>query len=100
MIFGQLPAINLDAEDYTRLIDWSQACITEPLLTASLSESELCSVGETVPSYPVHTQAVERAVRRDTSRVGSGWTKRAPRLHMRQTQTSYSHASVRVETGF
>ena len=62
MIFGQLPAINLDAEDYTRLIDWSQACITEPPLTASLSEPELCSVCETVSSYPVHTQAVERAV--------------------------------------
>lgn len=58
----QLPAINFDAENYTQLIDWSQERITEPPLTASLSEHELSSVGESMPSYPVHTQAVERAV--------------------------------------
>ena len=58
----QLPVINFDAEHYTQLINWSQVYITEPPLTSSLSESELRSIGESMPPYPVHTQAVERAV--------------------------------------
>ena len=31
-------------------------------MTASLSEQELYAIGASMPSYPEHTQAVERAV--------------------------------------
>ena len=58
----QLPKINFDAVHYSQLIDWSKERIIEPPLTLSVSEADLLSFGESVPKFPVHTQAVERAV--------------------------------------
>ncbi|XP_043238696.1 uncharacterized protein LOC122390101 [Amphibalanus amphitrite] len=60
-----IPVVNFDATTYTDLISWDGR-ITQPPLLRDLSHSELVHVMDaplTVPPYPVHTQAVERAVR-------------------------------------
>ncbi len=64
----QVPPINLNAKDYTEMIDWRKVKITEPPLTARLSKAELESVYERKKelSYfnlPCHTQAVKRCVK-------------------------------------
>ena len=61
-----VPKINFKATSYTQLIDLQKPGITEPPLTLSMSDAQISSFKETpfeVPSYPCHTQAVERAVR-------------------------------------
>ena len=61
-----LPTINFNAQRYTDLIDWAAEDVTEPPLLRDLSDSELCEISAAplqIPAYPVHTQAVERAVR-------------------------------------
>ena len=61
-----LPTVNFEATDYTRMIDWSTVQCTEPPLTMEMSEEDVMAIIETphtFPPYPNHTQAVERAVR-------------------------------------
>lgn len=65
-----VPALNFDAEDYTKMITWQDFKITEPPLTSSLSDEALKSIvksglGTTknIKNYPCHTQAVERCVK-------------------------------------
>ncbi|KAF2894144.1 hypothetical protein ILUMI_12031 [Ignelater luminosus] len=54
-----------DAEDYTRLINWSKTKITEPLLTKQISDDDLKKMIKNVPKeidilkFPCHIQAVE-----------------------------------------
>ena len=60
-----IPVVNFDATTYTDLISWDDR-LTQPPLLRDLSRSELVHLMDaplTVPPYPVHTQAVERAVR-------------------------------------
>ena len=60
------PKINLKAENYYDLVDWSTEPCTEPPLTLDFSEEKLLNVISqpyTLPNYPSHTQAVERKVR-------------------------------------
>ena len=48
------------------MIDWEAERLSEPPLTSNKTEVELLSFKETpfsVPKYPCHTQAVERAIR-------------------------------------
>ena len=65
-----LPTVNTAADDITELIDWQakppHLLITEPPLTVDLSDDALLEIVQTplqVDPYPVHTVAVERAVK-------------------------------------
>ena len=61
-----LPTINFDAQRYVDIIDWTAEEITEPPLLCDLSDAELQEITTApleIPAYPVHTQAVERAIR-------------------------------------
>ena len=61
-----LPMVNMEAEDITQLIDWQAELVTEPPLTVDLSDAALLEISRTplqVDHYPVHTVAVERAVK-------------------------------------
>ncbi|KAF0291217.1 hypothetical protein FJT64_001141 [Amphibalanus amphitrite] len=61
-----LPTINFGAQRYVDLIDWAAEKVTEPPLLRDLSVTELQGIAAAplrVSAYPVHTQAVERAVR-------------------------------------
>ena len=61
-----LPAVNMAAEDITQLIDWQEELVTESPLTADLYDAALLDILRTplqVDHYPVHTVAVERAVK-------------------------------------
>jgi hypothetical protein len=56
---------HLQAKIYVDLVDWSVEQKTEPPLTMKLSEDVILSAFEKpllLPSYPSHTQAVERTV--------------------------------------
>ena len=60
-----IPKINFEATGYPDMIDWETSKLSEPPLTASLTNEQLTMVKETplaVPDYPCHTQAVERGV--------------------------------------
>ena len=70
--FGQIeirsfniPSIRFTAETYVHMIDWETSLITEPPFTKHLSEeillNSVCTPME-IPSYPCHTQAVERTI--------------------------------------
>lgn len=62
----QLPKLQFDAVSFPELIDWERETVTEPPLMRDLQDEELERLKEApliVPAYPVHTQAVERAVR-------------------------------------
>lgn len=70
----QIPALNLEAQDYIALINWQDYKITEPPLTMRYSEHELKEIialgcvtedGTIMqfPNFPCHTQAVERCVK-------------------------------------
>ena len=55
-----------DARDWDDIIDWEKICITEPALTATLTDEEIKNIKEKpldVPRYPNHTQSVERCVK-------------------------------------
>ena len=59
------PEINKEAESYIELIDWSTEQKTEPPLTMKLTREQLLKALEEpliLPSYPCHTQDVERVV--------------------------------------
>ena len=64
-----LPAVNMGADDITNLIDWQQELVTEPPLTADLSDAALLDIVQTplqVDHYTIRcTQLpyVERAVK-------------------------------------
>ena len=59
------PKINLAAKSYTDMIDWSKEQKTEPPLTIQMTQNEILESLEKplkLPSYPCHTQDVERLV--------------------------------------
>ena len=61
-----LPTLNFDASSYIELIDWSTETVTQPPLLRHLTDDQLQAIQHTplqMPSFPAHTQAVERAVR-------------------------------------
>jgi hypothetical protein len=65
-----VPELNYDSSDYIDLIDWQNTNITEPPLTADLSDAVIVDMvknGESsvvdFPRFPCHTQAVERCVK-------------------------------------
>ena len=61
------PELNLEAPNLQEMISWKGAM--KPVLTCKLSREELLKFREVkmeVPYYPVHTQAIERAVKEVT----------------------------------
>ena len=66
------PTVNFGAAAVSQLISWDVEAITEPPLLRRLSDGGLQAIVETPPTvvpYPVHTQAVERAVKTVTRRA-------------------------------
>ena len=60
------PKVNFQAQNYFDLIDWDSVPCTEPPLTMDMSlDAIMAIIGEPLclPSYPNHTQDVERMVR-------------------------------------
>lgn len=93
----KVPALNFDAEDYTKIITWQEFEITEPPLTSNLSDEALKSIVKSglgtiqnTRNYPCHTQAVERCIKlvTEASSAVCGEHKRdgfiRARLHSRQ----------------
>ena len=70
----KLPTINFAATHYTELLEWEKELITEPPLTTDLTDAELqdiCCQPLQIAAFPVHTVAVERAVKVVTEAAGS-----------------------------
>ena len=64
-----IPELRFDAADYTDMIDWSSEALYEPCLTVGLTNSQVTDLKYTalsLPSYPAHTQSVERLVKQTT----------------------------------
>lgn len=62
----QLPTLNFEASTVDQMIDWEKENVTEPPLLRDLDDERLRSIAEApleLAPYPVHTQAVERAVK-------------------------------------
>ena len=62
----RLPKLDFSASSYSELINWTAETVTQPPLLRHLTDDDLQAIQHTplqLPSYPVHTQAVERAVR-------------------------------------
>ncbi|XP_043230069.1 uncharacterized protein LOC122385687 [Amphibalanus amphitrite] len=63
----RLPELNFSASAYTEVISWSPPeSVTQPPLLRHLTDEQLQAIEHSplqLPNYPVHTQAVERAVR-------------------------------------
>ena len=62
----RIPRVEFSASRYTELINWEAEEITEPPLTAHLSDEDIHAILESplqVQNYPVHTQDVERTWR-------------------------------------
>ena len=81
----KIPALNFDAEDYTKIMTWEEFEITEPPLTANLSDEALKSIVKSglgtfqnIKKYLCHTQAVERCIKLVTEASNSvcGYQKR------------------------
>ena len=69
-----LPRVNFSASDFTELLDWDAEHITEPPLTMNLSDAEVQAIRGAaleVDAFPVHTVAVERAVKVVTESAGA-----------------------------
>lgn len=54
--------IDLNADNYTSLLDWSKCDIYEPPLTRGLSKRELTNLTNLKFDFPCHSQQVERCV--------------------------------------
>ena len=65
----KVPSLNFDANDYIDLIDWSKEIITSPPVMQSFSDEEIIrmikskNIDIKFPSFPCHTQSVERCVK-------------------------------------
>jgi len=65
-----VPPINFYCTDYTTMIDWTTARVTQPPVTMSISDDDLrefipepTTPVVTFDRYPCHTQAVERCTK-------------------------------------
>ena len=64
----RIPELNFDCKDYHNIISWQSIDVTEPPATTAISDPELDNYISTkhlfkVAKYPLHTQAVERAIK-------------------------------------
>lgn len=61
-----IPQLNFEAVNFEDIINWTGTTVTEPPLTAHMSDDELTECSNQpiqLPFYPCHTQAVERTVK-------------------------------------
>lgn len=61
-----VPSLNMNAKDYTDMIDWAKIEVTEPPLIKDLNEHNLRKIIENgfefdILEYPCHNQSVERS---------------------------------------
>ena len=85
-----LPTVNFCATGISQLIDWEKETVTEPPLLCHLDDDGLGGIIETpltVAPYPVHTQAVERAVKTVTEACG--------KVHGEEARHSYICATIK-----
>ena len=61
-----VPQLNIDASSYIDLIEWTDAIVSEPSFTASLTSNDIRKMiksntfsGIETPDLPCHTQSVE-----------------------------------------
>ena len=67
------PELNLKAKSLVDLIQWEEISVTESALTCCLSKNEIERLRNsrlTLPSFPSHTQGVERVIRELTAVCG------------------------------
>lgn len=63
------PSLNLNASHYHEMVDWQNTPVTEPPATKKIPDEELKRLitnkekPSCIPSFPCHTQAVERAIK-------------------------------------
>lgn len=62
------PIIQIDADDYTKLIDWDREPVTPPPLLRNLSDQEVNELVNhpeklSLEAYPIHTIDVERTIK-------------------------------------
>ena len=65
--FFKVPPLQFNATHYTRMIQWKKKFLSEPPVTKELSDEVISSaIAEPLnfPKYPVHTQSVERCVKK------------------------------------
>ncbi|CAH2109254.1 unnamed protein product [Euphydryas editha] len=63
-----VPPLNMNAKDYTEMIDWKMIEVTEPPLIKDLNEDDLRNIIENglksdILAYPCHNQSVERSIK-------------------------------------
>lgn len=63
-----VPELNFEASDYIDIIDWQKCALTEPPITAGISDEtlkDMVTKGDVpeVKKFPCHTQAVERCIK-------------------------------------
>lgn len=58
----EVPNLNLNASNYTEMLDWGNCDITEPPLIKNFSIAELKAMEELKFELPCHSQSVERCV--------------------------------------
>ena len=61
-----IPSLNFESENYVGMINWDDAKITEPPLTTCMTDEMVNRCAQQrlqLPSFPCHTQAVERTVK-------------------------------------
>ena len=69
-----IPQLRFDTAGYTEMIDWYSEALYEPCLTAGLTSSQVTDLkysALSLPSYPAHTQSVERLVKQTTGAAES-----------------------------
>ena len=65
--FYKLPSLQFSALHYTRMIQWKKKTLSEPPVTRELSDEVISSaIAQPLnfPKFPVHTQSVERCVKK------------------------------------
>lgn len=73
----KIPEINLNPKTWVDLINWNTAVMTEPSVISNLTNKQILEISDRplrIPSYPNHTQSVERYVKlvTDASRTVYG----------------------------
>ncbi|KAF0310017.1 Protein BANP [Amphibalanus amphitrite] len=98
----KLPKVNFAATHYTELLDWEKELVTEPPLTANLTDSELqdiCDQPLRVAAFPVHTEGAKRAVRvvHQADRAVFGEERRHDKRHKSSHSPSLCGGRVSAE---
>ena len=90
-----VPDVNINANAYHEMINWQECELTEPPVTSKFSDNEIKTfitdgTLPSFPSFPCHTQAVERAIKlvTESSLAVSGNEQRHGFIHNRISSRS------------